>query len=88
VSPQQTSVTRSSGPLVSVTTGPQVSGSEVIDPHIFGLSALDSTSSSQSSCDGVEQGESPPWDTTSERRNPKWLQDTLKEAQGYVGNPK
>jgi hypothetical protein len=38
--------------------------------------------------DGVEQGESPPRDTTSERRKPKWLQDTLREAQGLVGNPR
>jgi hypothetical protein len=32
--------------------------------------------------------ESPPRDTTSERRKPKWLQDTLKKAQGSVGNPR
>jgi hypothetical protein len=25
---------------------------------------------------------------TSEKRKPKWLQDTLKEAHGYVGNPR
>jgi hypothetical protein len=41
-----------------------------------------------SSANGVEQGESPPQDTTSERRKPKWLQDILREAQGLVGNPK
>jgi hypothetical protein len=41
-----------------------------------------------SSADGVEQGESPPQDTTSERRNPKWLQYILRDAQGSVGNPK
>jgi hypothetical protein len=41
-----------------------------------------------SSVDGVEQGESPPQDTTSERRKPKWLQDILRDAQGSVGNPK
>ena len=41
-----------------------------------------------SSADGVEQGESPPQDTTSERRKPKWLQDILRDAQGSVGNPK
>jgi hypothetical protein len=52
------------------------------------LSTLECTSGSQSSRDGVEQGESPPWDTTSERRNPKWLQDTLREAHGSVGNPR
>jgi hypothetical protein len=57
-----------------------VSGSHVTDPQISGSYALDSTSGSQSSGDGVEQGESPPRDTTSERRKPKWLQDTLKEA--------
>jgi hypothetical protein len=39
-----------------------------------------------SSADGVEQGDSPPQETTSERRKPKWLQDTLREAQGSVGN--
>jgi hypothetical protein len=37
---------------------------------------------------GDGQGYSPPWDTTSERRKPKWLQDTLREAQGSVGNPR
>jgi hypothetical protein len=41
-----------------------------------------------SSVDGVEQGESPPQDTTSERRKPKWLQDILRDAQVSVGNPK
>jgi hypothetical protein len=41
-----------------------------------------------SSADGVEQGESPPQDTTSERKKPKWLQDILSDAQGSVGNPK
>jgi hypothetical protein len=41
-----------------------------------------------SSADGVEQGESPPQDTTSERRKPKWLQDILRDAQDSVGNPK
>jgi hypothetical protein len=41
-----------------------------------------------SSGDGVEEEESPPQEATSEKRKPKWLQDTLKEAQGSVGNPR
>jgi hypothetical protein len=41
-----------------------------------------------SSVDGVEQGESPPLDTTLERKKPKWLRDILRDAQGSVGNPK
>jgi hypothetical protein len=74
-------VTQNSGPPVSVTTGPQVIGpqmlgSQVTGPRVSGSSAPDSTSGSQSSGDGVEQGESPPRDTTSKRRNPKWLHDT------------
>jgi hypothetical protein len=93
VSPQQTSMIQSSGPPVSVTTnpqgtGPQISGSQVTDPQISGSYALDSTSSSQSSGDRVEQEGSPPRDTTLERRKPKCLHDTLKEAQGSVGNPR
>jgi hypothetical protein len=32
--------------------------------------------------------ESPPRDTNSERRKPKWLQNTLKEAHGSVENPR
>jgi hypothetical protein len=76
-----------------VTTGPQVigpqmSGSQVTGPQGLGSSTPESTSGSQSSRDGVEQGESPPQDTTSERRKPKWLQDTLRETQGSVGNPR
>jgi hypothetical protein len=62
-------------------TGPQVSGSQVT-----GSSTSESTSGSLSSEDEIEQGESPPPDTTSERRKPKWLHDTLREAQGSVGN--
>jgi hypothetical protein len=41
-----------------------------------------------SSADGVEQGDSPPLETTSDRRKSKWLQDILRDAQGSVGNPK
>jgi hypothetical protein len=52
------------------------------------LGTLDSTSGSLSSGYGVEQGDSPPWDTTSERRKPKWVQDTWREAHGSVGNPR
>jgi hypothetical protein len=69
-------------------TGPQVSGSQATGPQISGSGTSKSTSGSLSLGDGVEQGESPPRDTTSERRNPKWLQDTLREAQGLVGNPR
>jgi hypothetical protein len=86
-------VTRSSGLPISVTTGPQVtrpqmSGSQDTGPLVSGSSTPESTSRSQSSGDGVEQGESPPRGTASERRKPKWLQDTLREARGSVGNPK
>jgi hypothetical protein len=81
------------GQRVSVTTcpqviGPQISGSRVTGPQVSGSGTPESTSGSQSSGDGVEQGESPPRDTTSERRKPKWLQDALREAQGSVGNPR
>jgi hypothetical protein len=37
---------------------------------------------------GLRRSQSPPQDATSEKRKPKWLQDTLKEAQGSVGNPR
>jgi hypothetical protein len=87
VSPQQTTVTQSSGPPVSV-TGSQSSGSQAIDPQVSGSGTSGSTTGSLSSADGVEQGESPPQDTTSERRKPKWLRDILSDAQGSVGNPK
>jgi hypothetical protein len=92
-SPQQTSVIQSSGPPILVTTNPQgtrpqMSGSQVIDPQISRSYAPDSTSGSQSLGDGIEQKESTPQDTTLERRKPEWLQDTLKEARGSVGNPK
>jgi hypothetical protein len=93
VSSQQTIVTQSSGPPASVTTGsqvtgPQSSGSQATGPQVSGSGTSGSTTGSLSSADGVEQGESPPQDTTSERRKPKWLQDTLREAQGSMGNPR
>jgi hypothetical protein len=69
-------------------TGPQVSGSQATGPQVSGSGTSESTSGSLSSGDGVEQGESPPQDTTSERRKPKWLHDTLREAQGSLGNPR
>jgi hypothetical protein len=69
-------------------TRPRSSGSQATGPQVSGSGTLDSTTGSLSSSDGVEQGESPPQDTTSERRKPKWLQDTLREAQGSVGNPR
>jgi hypothetical protein len=69
-------------------TGPQVSGSQATGPQGSGSSTPESTLGSLSSGDGVEQGESPPQETTSERRKPKWIQDTLREAQGSVGNPR
>jgi hypothetical protein len=86
-------MTQSLGSPVSVTTGsqmtgPQISGSQVTDPQGSRSSTPGSTLGSQSSGDGVDQGESPPRDTTSERRKPKWLQDTLREAHGSVGNPR
>jgi hypothetical protein len=87
VSPQQTTVTQSSGPPVSV-TGPQSSGSQATDPQVSGSGTSGSTTGSLSLADGVEQGESPPLDTTSERKKPKWLRDILSDAQGSVGNPK
>jgi hypothetical protein len=70
VSPQQTTVTQSSGPPASVTTGsqvigPQSSGSQAIGPQVSGSRTSWSTTGSLSSADGVEQGESPPQDTTS-----------------------
>jgi hypothetical protein len=65
-----------------------MSRSQVTGPQVSRTSSPYSTSGSQSSGDGVEQGESPPRDTTSERRKPKWLQDTLREAQVSVGNPR
>jgi hypothetical protein len=37
---------------------------------------------------GIEEEESPPQDATFEKRKPKWIQDTLKEAQGSVENPR
>jgi hypothetical protein len=86
-------VTQNSSPSVSVTTGPQVtgpkmSGSLVTGPQVSGSIFPYSTLVSQYLGDVFEQGQSSPWDTTSERRKPKWLQDTLREAQGLVGNPK
>jgi hypothetical protein len=87
VSPQQTTVTQISGPPVSV-TGPQSSDSQATDPQVSGSGTSGSTTGSLSSVDWVEQGESPPQDTTSERRKPKWLQDILRDAQVSVGNPK
>jgi hypothetical protein len=87
VSPQQTTVTQIFGPPVSA-TGPHSSGSQATGPQVLGSGTSGSTTGSLSSADGVEQGESPPQDTTSERRKPKWLQDILRDAQGSVGNPK
>jgi hypothetical protein len=87
VSPQQTTVTQILGPPVSV-TGPQSLGSQAIDPQVSGSGTSGSTTGSLSSVDGVEQGDSPPLNTTSERRKPKWLQDILRDAQVSMGNPK
>jgi hypothetical protein len=80
-------VTQILGPPVSV-TGPQSSGSQATDPQVSGSGTSGSTTGSLSSADGVEQGHSPPRDTTSERKKPKWLQDILRDAQVSVGNPK
>jgi hypothetical protein len=93
VSLQQTTVKKSLGPPASVTIGSQVTGphsscSQATGPQVSGSDTSESTSRSLSSANGVEQGKSPPQDTTSERRKPKWLQDTLTEAHGLVGNPR
>jgi hypothetical protein len=72
----------------SQVTGPQFSGSQATVPQVTGSSTSESTSRSLSSRDGVEQGVSPPLETTLERRKPKWLQDTLREAHSSVGNPR
>jgi hypothetical protein len=93
VSSQQTTVTHIFWPPVLVTTGsqvtgPQGSGLQATGPQVSGSSTPESTSRSQSLGDGVEQGESPPWDTNSERRKPKWIHDTLREAQGSMENPR
>jgi hypothetical protein len=69
-------------------TGPQSSGSQATDPQVSGSGTSGSTTGSLSSADGVEQGESPPQDTTLERKKPKWLRDILTDAQVSVGNPK
>jgi hypothetical protein len=71
-------VTHILGPPVSVTTGsqvtgPQSSGSQDTGPQVSGSGTSGSTTGSLSSVDGVEQGESPPQDTTSERNKTKWL---------------
>jgi hypothetical protein len=47
-----------------------------------------SSSGTQSPDSGIEEGESPPHGALSEKRKPKWIQDTLEEAQGSVGNPR
>jgi hypothetical protein len=99
VSPSQSIVTQSSGPPASGTTGPQVTGSQVTGPQVTGSQGTvsqstgsqttsGSSSGTQSSGGGIEEEESPPHGATSEKRKPKWLQDTLKEAQGSVGNPR
>jgi hypothetical protein len=99
VSPSQSIVTQSSGPPVSGTTSPQVTGSQVTGPQVTGSQGIvsqstgsqttsGSSSGTQSSGGGIEEEESPPHGATSEKRKPKWLQDTLKEAQGSVGNPR
>jgi hypothetical protein len=38
--------------------------------------------------DRDEEEESPPYEMTSGKRKPKWIQETLKEAHESVGNPK
>jgi hypothetical protein len=82
---QQNTMTQSLEPPTSVTTGSQVIGPhdsslQATGPQVSGSGTSESTSGSLSSGDGVEQGESPPRDTTLERIKPKWLQDTLREA--------
>jgi hypothetical protein len=70
VSPQHTTVTQILGPPVLVTTGshvtgPQSSGSQATGPQVSGSGTSGSTTGSLSLVDGLEQGESPPQDTTS-----------------------
>jgi hypothetical protein len=48
----------------------QSSGSQATGPQVSGSGTPESTSKSQSSRDGVEQGESPPRDTTSRGGSP------------------
>jgi hypothetical protein len=93
VSLQLTTVTEISWPPASVTTGSQVKGphslgSQATGPLVSVSGTSESTTGSMSTGDGVKQEESPPQDTTSERRKPKWLQDSLRLAQGLVGNPR
>jgi hypothetical protein len=68
-------------------TGPQSSDSQDTGPQVLGSGTAGSTTGSLYLADGVEQGESPPQDTPSKWRNPKWLQDILRDAQGSVGYP-
>jgi hypothetical protein len=69
--------------------GPQVTGSQgTISRSTSSHTTSQSSSGTQSSSGGIEEGEFPPHGATSEKRKPKWLQDTLKEAQGSMGNPR
>jgi len=68
---------------------PQVTGSQGTVSH-FTSSQTTSVSSSGThySGGGIDEEESPPHGATLEKRNPKWIHDTLKEAQGSMGDPR
>jgi hypothetical protein len=76
-------------------TGSQVIGHQITSPWGTCSQSTGSqtttrsySSGTQSSGDGVEEEDSPPHEATSEKRKPKWIQDTLKEARGSMGNPR
>jgi len=52
------------------------------------MTTCTSSSCTQSSSDRGEEKESLPQELTSGKRKPKWIQETLKEAQESMGNPK
>jgi reverse transcriptase-like protein len=84
---------QSTGSQVSGVTGSQVTGSQSTgfqstDPSGTGSQIAGTSSSGTQSVTRDEQEEFPPQEATSGRRKPKWLQDTLKEAQETVGYPK
>jgi hypothetical protein len=65
--------------------GPQVTNSQgIVSQMTIGSSSL----GSQSLGGGIEDEDSPPRDATLGKRQPKWLQDTLTEAHGSMGNPR
>jgi hypothetical protein len=70
-------------------TWSQIIGPWVTNSHgTISQSPISQTTSRSSLGIRIEEEEFPPQDDTSGKRHPKWLQDTLKEAQGSMGNPK